>query len=231
MYRPHLKLKALISVSGLMGLVLLAGLSLSLYLGFVVSSAHAADGPARLVLKSQTMDADGDGKVSLSEVFDNAGNSGAVTIAEGRGATLVLDAARVQLLAQSLGLYWDNPRGLRRIIVTMGNTAPQLQTGFVATPLPAQAQMPAAAPVNPVPQATTANPYVIKRGDLVSVIWRSDGISLRTTAVAIRDGRVGDRADLQNPTSKKMIEAIITGPGRAEAGPLAQVPAPALAIR
>lgn len=63
---------------------------------------------------------------------------------------------------------------------------------------------------------------VIKNGDMVSVVFEEDGISLTLQGKAMAAAAVGDSFALQNIASKKIIEAVATGPGSAIVGPQAQ---------
>jgi flagella basal body P-ring formation protein FlgA len=60
---------------------------------------------------------DATGQVTLGELFDDAGPARDVVVAQRTGPTVVLDAAAVQAFARRYGLDWDNPQGIRRIIV------------------------------------------------------------------------------------------------------------------
>jgi flagella basal body P-ring formation protein FlgA len=60
---------------------------------------------------------DATGRVTLGELFDNAGPARDVVVAERSGPSVVLDAAAVQNFARRYGLDWDNPNGISRIIV------------------------------------------------------------------------------------------------------------------
>lgn len=60
---------------------------------------------------------------------------------------------------------------------------------------------------------------VIKAGDTVQVTWSDGGISLTLQAKALAAAAVGQSFDVQNPVSKKVIEAVATGPGQAVTGP------------
>jgi flagella basal body P-ring formation protein FlgA len=62
---------------------------------------------------------------------------------------------------------------------------------------------------------------VVKSGDLVTVAYDNDGVSLSMQGKALGQGGVGDVLSVQNPTSKKTIQAVITGPGQAVVGPAA----------
>jgi flagellar basal body P-ring formation protein FlgA len=64
--------------------------------------------------------ADGDGLVTLGDLFDGAGAAANVPVASRPGPSVVLDAAAVQGVARRAGLSWSNPQGLRRIVVRAG---------------------------------------------------------------------------------------------------------------
>ena len=65
-------------------------------------------------------------------------------------------------------------------------------------------------------------PQVIKAGETVTVTWSDGLVTLTMQGKAMKAAATGDTFTLQNPTSKKIIEAIATGPGEAAAGPQAQ---------
>lgn len=85
-------------------------------LALMSTPAFAQNAP--LSLRSSV--SDGDGQVTLGDLFDNAGSASKVVVGTRSGATAILDAAAVQSIAARNGVYWDNPRGLRRIIVSGG---------------------------------------------------------------------------------------------------------------
>lgn len=74
-------------------------------------------------LKDQLLDEDG--RVTLGDLFENAGRASNVLLAAGPGpgANVVLDAARVQQIARVNGLDWPNSRGFRRLVVKNGAAA------------------------------------------------------------------------------------------------------------
>lgn len=70
-------------------------------------------------LKADVTDADG--RVTLGDIFDGAGGAAGVLVATRTGPSVVLDAAALQGLARRSGLDWNNPQGLRRIVVRGGS--------------------------------------------------------------------------------------------------------------
>jgi flagella basal body P-ring formation protein FlgA len=182
---------------------------LSVILLAVPALANAQTSPAPLVLKSSVTD--GDGRITLGDVFDNAGQASDVLLGYRQGSTAVLDAAIVQSIAARNGVFWDNARGLRRIIVAAGpetssGNAPQLAT-ITGPQSPANWGQP-----------SISGPVAVKRSEMVSVTWTQNGLSLTLSGPAQKDGAIGDVIQVQNPSSKKMIDAVVTGPGRAVSG-------------
>ncbi len=222
-----------------------------------------------LVLKSAPTD--GDGRITIGDVFDNAGAQANVIIGYRTGATAVLDAGTVQMVASRNGATWDNPRGQRRIIVASGadGSAPDdtqaapvasvqktslnkevlvyahsMNAGDIVQPEDLQfASVQAQAATGGLPRDARSaigkvvrfptreggvvhtgdltSPTVIKRAEAVKVTWASNGMALSMTGIASKDGAIGDLIQIQNPTSKKMVDAIVTGPGEALTGPAA----------
>jgi flagella basal body P-ring formation protein FlgA len=62
---------------------------------------------------------------------------------------------------------------------------------------------------------------VIKSGDIITVLFEADGISLALQGKAMAAAGVGEGLAVQNLTSKKIIQAMVTGPGQAVVGPAA----------
>lgn len=67
---------------------------------------------------------DADGRVTLGDLFDDAGAAANVVVGQRLGATAVFEASQVQAAARRAGLDWANPQGLRRIVVREGGAAP-----------------------------------------------------------------------------------------------------------
>ena len=180
---------------------------------------------AQQVLTLKSAPTDGDGRITVGDVFDNAGPIAGVVLGYRSGNAAFLDAGTVQSVIGSNGGYWANPRGLHRITVTQGadgvadTQTAQTQT-FRQSPNPfanLPAPPPASAPV--MAQAVNHNPVVVKRADVIDVTWSANGLSLTMSGVAQKDAAAGDLIQVQNPSSKKLIDAVIVGPGQAVAGP------------
>ncbi len=192
--------------------------------------------------------ADADGRVTLGELFEGAGTAADVVIANRAGQTVVLDAGAVQAAAHRAGLDWANAQGIRRIIVRGGAEAQastaghnvevlayahSLAAGELVQPqdliAPADAEalvgMAARRPLREgalVSMHDVAAPLVIKAGDGVTVTFEDGGITLTLAGKAMAAASVGDSVNIQNLASKKIIEAVASGPDQAVVGPAAQ---------
>lgn len=62
---------------------------------------------------------------------------------------------------------------------------------------------------------------VIKAGETITVVYENDGISLSLQAKAMAAAGVGESLSVQNPSSKKVFQAVAAGPGQAIVGPAA----------
>lgn len=62
-------------------------------------------------------------------------------------------------------------------------------------------------------------PQVIKKDDVVQVSYRAGGITLTLQGKALEAAVLGEPFSVQNAASKKVIDAVATGPGRAVVGP------------
>ena len=63
---------------------------------------------------------------------------------------------------------------------------------------------------------------VVKAGEIVTLTYDADGISLALQAKAVSGGGVGETINVQNVSSKKIVQAVVTGPGQAAVGPAAE---------
>ena len=62
---------------------------------------------------------------------------------------------------------------------------------------------------------------VIKAGETVTVTFAAEGVALALEGRAMSAAGVGESLNVQNPASKKIIQAVATGPGQAVVGPAA----------
>jgi flagella basal body P-ring formation protein FlgA len=62
-------------------------------------------------------------------------------------------------------------------------------------------------------------PVVIKTGDMVTVVYANDGITLTLQGKAMAGAALGDSFSVLNPASHKTIEAVASGPDQALVGP------------
>jgi flagella basal body P-ring formation protein FlgA len=230
-------------------------------LAALAAAAPALAGPVDLRADAVSED----GKVTLGDLFDDAGASANVVVARGRAdADIVLDAARIQMLARANGLEWSNDRGIRRIIVQPGSGPPEapvaqaaataakrgrtqtltfvhnLEAGDVVQAQDLSwsrtADSPLDAPRDPdavigmaarhalregsaVSMHDVIAPQVIKKDDMISVTFSLNGIALTLQAKAMENAVVGQPLSVINLNSKKVLQAVATGPGQAVVGP------------
>jgi flagella basal body P-ring formation protein FlgA len=64
-----------------------------------------------------------------------------------------------------------------------------------------------------------SNAILVKRDDLVEVSYHSEGIDLTLQGKAMADGAAGEPIAIMNTTSKKVVQAVVTGPDEAVVGP------------
>jgi len=74
---------------------------------------------------------------------------------------------------------------------------------------------------SPVAVHDLVSAKVIKRDDVIAVVFEDDGISLTLQGKALSDASVGDTLDVINPQSKKVIQTVCIGPDQAAVGPRA----------
>jgi flagellar basal body P-ring formation protein FlgA len=71
----------------------------------------------------------------------------------------------------------------------------------------------------PIRVADVQRQEVIARGDLVTMTFEAKGLALSMRAKAIDAGAAGDVIQIQNPQSKRVIQATVMGPGRVSVTP------------
>ncbi|HEX7885254.1 MAG TPA: flagellar basal body P-ring formation chaperone FlgA [Phenylobacterium sp.] len=65
-------------------------------------------------------------------------------------------------------------------------------------------------------------PVVVKANEIVTLTYDNESVSLALQGKALSGGAVGDTINVQNVTSKKTVQAVVTGPGQAAVGPAAE---------
>lgn len=63
------------------------------------------------------------------------------------------------------------------------------------------------------------SPLVVKRDDMVEVVFAMEGVNLSLQAKAMGAAAVGDTVSLMNLSSKNVIQAVVAAPGKAVVGP------------
>lgn len=69
-----------------------------------------------------------------------------------------------------------------------------------------------------------APPELVQRGDAVAIVFEMPGVSLTLTGIANDAGRLGASVSVTNPSSKKILQATVIGPGRVSVGPARSQP-------
>lgn len=136
--------------------------ALTLALSLILAAGPALAGPVTL----KTNPSDDDGRVTLGDVFDDAGSAADVVIATRTGPSIVFEAGQLQGIALRSGLQWSNPQGLRRVVVRQGAATPS------AAPATASASRVASRPGATVDVLTYARN--LSAGDIVQpedVVW------------------------------------------------------------
>jgi flagella basal body P-ring formation protein FlgA len=191
----------------------------SLIAGFVAAlmmAGAAVAGP--VTLKANPVDSDG--RVTLGDLFDDAGPAANVVVGTRAGPSIVFEAGQLQSLARQSGLDWANPTGLRRVVVRDAASAPNAATPAPGSTAPG-AVMPVAA-VRPAPVRAALAERVITRNDMVEVAYEVGGVRLTITGRAEGNAAAGQRVAVRNLQSGRTIDAVAVGPGLAAAGPAAQ---------
>ncbi len=70
-------------------------------------------------------------------------------------------------------------------------------------------------PGEPVRPSDVQMPIVIRRGELVTLVLQTPTMLLTATAKALEDGAEGAAIRVSNTRSGRMLDAVVTGPGRA----------------
>lgn len=137
--------------------------------------------------------------VTLGDLFEGAGAAAgrAVAPAPDPGQISTLGAPFLAAAAQSAGLAWTPPAGLTQVRVVR----------------PAGAR----ATIAPDTPANANGEVVIRRGDVIQLVYVAPGLQLTTRARTLGNAAIGDSVRLVNLQSNRTVEAIVTGPGAAAA--------------
>lgn len=190
----------------------------ALILGFATALAFAVPALAGPVtLKANPVDVDG--VVTLGDVFDGAGSAAGRAIGRRSGPSIVFEASQLQALAHQSGLSWNNPSGLRRVVVRSADAAPQ-EPAQAAAGSPAAATLPAQA--QPSRSRSAYADRVISRNDIVEVAYEAEGVRLTITGRAEGAAAEGQRLAIRNLQSGRIFDAVAVAPGLAIAGPAAR---------
>jgi len=65
-------------------------------------------------------------------------------------------------------------------------------------------------------------PELVHRGSRVSVVYRNRGLVLQASGLALQDGAMGELVNIRNPRSKRVIQAVVTGPDQVAVSPAGQ---------
>lgn len=80
-----------------------------------------------------------------------------------------------------------------------------------ATGLAARHQLHAGQPLH---DADLMKPAIVQRNDNVTIIYEAPGLSLTLRGQAQDSGALGDTINVQNVQSKRIVQGVVTGPGR-----------------
>ncbi|KQY66808.1 MULTISPECIES: flagella basal body P-ring formation protein FlgA [unclassified Brevundimonas] len=198
----------------------------------ILAAALLFAGPALagpVTLKANPVDSDG--RVTLGDLFDDAGGASNVVVGQRAGPSIVFEAGQLQSLARQAGLDWANPAGLRRVVVRNAAAAPAATSAAAVTAAVAPG-VPRPAPASASASARGAyGDRVISRNDIVEVAYELAGVRLTISGRAEGAAAVGQRLAVRNLQSNRVIDAVAVAPGQAAAGPAARASTQQLSAR
>lgn len=136
--------------------------------------------------------------VTFGDLFTDAGpvSGRAVAPSPAPGQVSTLSAEFLVAAAQTAGLSWTPPAGVSEV--------------RVVRPGGARATLPAASSA-----AEQGGGSLIRRGDMVMLVYVAPGMQISTRARAMQDGAIGARIRLMNLQSNRPVDAVVTGAGAA----------------
>jgi len=141
--------------------------------------------------------------ITMGDVFDGAPADvarRAIAPAPPAGQVATLQMPVLQAAASAAGLDFTPPPGVNAVQVVRPG-------GMRATV---------------APQASggrTVADAAVRRGEMVTLVFQTPGITLSTRARALEDAAVGQSVRLVNLSSNRTIDAVVTAPGAASANP------------
>lgn len=139
--------------------------------------------------------------VTMGDVFEGAPADvagRAIAPSPPRGQMASINMPVLQAAASAAGLQFTPPAGVNAVQV--------VRPGGLRATLPAAG-------------GRTIADAAIRRGESVNLVYQAPGMSLNMRARALEDGAVGQTIRLQNTSSNRTIDAVVTGPGAARANP------------
>jgi hypothetical protein len=140
--------------------------------------------------------------ITMGDVFDGApANIAARAIAPSPPAGQITSIAMPVLAAaaSAAGLEFTPPAGVNAV--------------QVVRPGGMRATLPSASHTRAIADAA------VRRGETVTLVYAAPGLALNMRARALEDGAVGDSIRFLNTASNRQIDAVVTGPGAAQASP------------
>ena len=139
--------------------------------------------------------------VTMGDVFDGAPADvarRAIAPSPPSGQVSTINISVLQAAASAAGLQFTPPAGVNAVQV--------VRPGGLRATLPAAG-------------GRSIADAAIRRGETVNLVYQTPGMSLSMRARALEDGAVGHPIRLQNTSSNRTIDAVVTGPGTARANP------------
>lgn len=65
----------------------------------------------------------------------------------------------------------------------------------------------------PVKASEIEAPLMVKKGEALSIVYKTGAMELRTLAVAEQNGRKGEMISVRNPSSRKIVQAVVKDVG------------------
>jgi flagella basal body P-ring formation protein FlgA len=190
-----------------------------------IATGITFDGPE----PSLTLAPDAAGEVHASEVsFDRRARRMSATIWVGRSATERVASLRVTGSVAELVEVAVATRALERnetvkpsdiALERRPREAVSSDAVFDAKPLAGRVARRALGQGSLLRPGDLARPELVVRGEVVTAVYETPGISLAMRVKAVEGGALGDSVAVLNPASKKTLQAVVVGPGRVSVHP------------